>query len=133
MTDVYQTSYAGDNLKLMANDAVKKGPTAAKKVALQLFPDKELQKYYGFGAAFTESSAWNLATLSKSARRAVLTKLFSPTKGAGFTLTRTPINSSDYSNNHYTYIKEGDKELSTFSLYEDKRDLQERRMIKCVL
>ena len=100
---------------------LKKGPTAAKKVALQLFPDKELQKYYGFGAAFTESSAWNLATLSKSARRAVLTKLFSPTKGAGFTLTRTPINSSDYSNNHYTYIKEGDKELSTFSLYEDKR------------
>ncbi|MGB5420265.1 glycoside hydrolase family 30 protein, partial [Algibacter sp.] len=54
-------------------------------------------------------------------RNEVLTKLFSPTKGAGFTLTRTHINSSDYSNNHYTYVDSGDEDLSTFSINQDIR------------
>ena len=45
--------------------------------------------------------------------------LFSPTEGAGFSLTRTHINSSDYANNHYTYVEENDEDLSTFSIQED--------------
>ncbi|MGB0777940.1 MAG: hypothetical protein ACPGR7_07935 [Flavobacteriaceae bacterium] len=51
-------------------------------------PTKEYQKYYGFGASFTESSAWNLAAIPKAKRTAVLTKLFDPIQGAGFSLTR---------------------------------------------
>ncbi|QNK78359.1 glycoside hydrolase family 30 protein [Winogradskyella undariae] len=118
-SDVYQTSYAGDNLKLLTNDEVKTTSADVKKVSLELLPDKEFQKYYGFGASFTESSAWNLATIPVESRKEVLTKLFSPTEGAGFTLTRTHINSSDYSNTHYTYVEEGDEDLSTFSINED--------------
>ena len=34
-------------------------------------------------------------------------------------MTRTHINSSDYSNNHYTYVEENDEDLSTFSTQED--------------
>jgi glucosylceramidase len=119
VSEVYQTSQAGDNLKLMSNDDAKTTSKEVKKVNLQLLPNQEFQKYYGFGASFTESSAWNLATIPVDARKEVLTKLFSPTKGAGFTLTRTHINSSDYSNTHYTYIEEGDEDLSTFSINED--------------
>ncbi|QXP78660.1 MULTISPECIES: glycoside hydrolase family 30 protein [Winogradskyella] len=118
-SDVYQTSYAGDNLKLLTNDEVKTTSADVKKASLELLPDKEFQKYYGFGASFTESSAWNLATIPVESRKEVLTKLFSPTEGAGFTLTRTHINSSDYSNTHYTYVEEGDEDLSTFSINED--------------
>jgi len=118
-SDVYQTSYAGDNLKLLTKDEVKTTASDVKKVSLELLPDEEFQKYYGFGASFTESSAWNLATIPVESRQEVLTKLFSPTEGAGFTLTRTHINSSDYSNTHYTYIEEGDEDLSTFSINED--------------
>ncbi|NRR93261.1 glycoside hydrolase family 30 protein [Winogradskyella undariae] len=118
-SDVYQTSYAGDNLKLLTNDEVKTTFSDVKKVSLELLPDEEFQKYYGFGASFTESSAWNLATIPVESRKEVLTKLFSPTEGAGFTLTRTHINSSDYSNTHYTYVEEGDEDLSTFSINED--------------
>ena len=121
LIDVYQTSQAGDNLKLMANDGAKTTATEVKKVTLELLPNEEFQKYIGFGASFTESSAWNLATIPVELRKEVLTKMFSPTEGAGFTLTRTHINSSDYSNNHYTYIEEGDEDLSTFSIYEDIR------------
>ena len=121
VSDVYQTSYAGDNLKLIAGDETKTTSTDLKQVTLELLPNEEFQKYYGFGASFTESSAWNLATIPVDARKEVLTKMFSPTEGAGFTLTRTHINSSDYSNNHYTYIEEGDEELATFSIHEDMK------------
>jgi len=119
VANVYQTSYAGDNLKLISNSEGEAPEIKGKKVVLNLFPNQEFQKYYGFGASFTESSAWNLATIPVDLRKDVLTKLFSPTEGAGFSLTRTHINSSDYSNNHYTYIEEGDEDLSTFSVYED--------------
>ena len=121
VVDVYQTSHAGDNLKLISADEVKTSSEDLEKVALQLFPNEEFQKYYGFGASFTESSAWNLATIPVEARKNVLTKMFSPTEGAGFTLTRTHINSSDYSNNHYSYVEEGDEDLSTFSIQEDMK------------
>ena len=60
-----------------------------------------------------------MATIPKSLRKDVLSRLFSPTEGAGFSLTRTHINSSDYSNGHYTYVDEGDTTLSTFSIEED--------------
>ncbi|WP_179352602.1 glycoside hydrolase family 30 protein [Winogradskyella vidalii] len=121
VADIYQTSQAGDNLKLLSSDEAKTTPAELKKVTLEIHTDKTFQKYYGFGASFTESSAWNLATAPVETRKAVLNKLFSPTEGAGFTLTRTHINSSDYSNNHYTYIEEGDEDLSTFSIHEDMK------------
>ena len=121
VADVYQTSQAGDNLKLILSNVAGGAETERTTVSLHLHPEDEFQKIYGFGASFTESSAWNLATIPVEVRREVLTRLFSPTEGAGFTLTRTHINSSDYSNRHYTYVEEGDEDLSTFSVYEDMK------------
>ncbi len=116
---IYQTSASGDYLKLISEE-YELNPTSQKKdLTLTIDPEKEFQEYYGFGASFTESSAWNLATIPKDLRKEILTKLFSPIEGAGFTLTRTHINSSDYSNSHYTYVEENDKTLSTFSVKED--------------
>lgn len=119
ITAVYQTSQEGDNLKLLENHSAKHPIAESKTVNLRLHPDLQFQEYIGFGASFTASSAWNLATIPTEARKEVLTQLFSPTEGAGFTLTRTHINSSDYSNGHYTYVEPGDIDLATFSIYED--------------
>jgi glucosylceramidase len=119
--DVYQTSQAGDNLKLIAKQETTQETDRIKKISLLINSDQKFQEYVGFGASFTESSAWNLATIPETLRKEVLTHLFSPTEGAGFSLTRTHINSSDYSNNHYTYIDSGDTSLSTFSIYEDMK------------
>ncbi len=121
VVDVYQTSQAGDNLKLITSNETNMAIAKGNKISLRLHPNKTYQKYYGFGASFTESSAWNLATIPVALRKEVLTKLFSPTEGAGFSLTRTHINSSDYSNNHYTYIEDGDEELATFSIFQDMK------------
>jgi glucosylceramidase len=119
--DVYQTSQSGDNLQLLSSESNDTNVLADNKLTLRVNPEQQFQKYYGFGASFTESSAWNLATIPAPLRKQVLTKLFSPTDGAGFSLTRTHINSSDYSNNHYTYIDENDKELKSFSINEDMK------------
>ena len=119
--DVYQTSQSGDNLKLIEKTPTKQSDVEIKKVSLEIKPEQKFQEYIGFGASFTESSAWNLATIPETLRKEVLTRLFSPTEGAGFSLTRTHINSSDYSNNHYTYVETGDTSLSTFSIHEDMK------------
>ncbi|WP_298497828.1 glycoside hydrolase family 30 protein [uncultured Algibacter sp.] len=121
LVDVYQTSQGGDNLKLISTNQNEIPKVESDTITLRILPNNQYQKYYGFGASFTESSAWNLATIPVNLRKEVLTKLFSPTEGAGFTLTRTHINSSDYSNNHYTYVEDGDEDLSTFSVFQDKR------------
>ncbi len=42
-------------------------------------------------------------------------------KGIGYSFGRTTIHSSDFSSGSYTYIKEGDKELNTFSIEHDKQ------------
>jgi len=118
---VYQTSQAGDNLKRINVEERIHSSATLNKVELQLLPDKEFQELIGFGASFTESSAWNLATIPIDLRNEVLSKLFSPTFGAGFSLTRTHINSSDYSNSHYTYVDEGDESLVSFSVHEDMK------------
>ena len=116
---VFQTSHAGDNLKIIpVNDSIETF-SKREKISLELQPEQEYQSYIGFGASFTESSAWNLATVPDSLRKEILIKLFSPDDGAGFSLTRTHINSCDYSNGHYTYVAEGDETLSTFSIAED--------------
>jgi glucosylceramidase len=118
---VYQTSQSGDNFKLISKNSTAQKVEEIKKINLHINPDQKFQEYVGFGASFTESSAWNLATIPKALRMEVLTRLFSPTKGAGFSLTRTHINSSDYSNGHYTYVDFNDKDLSTFSVKEDMK------------
>ena len=121
VVDVYQTSQSGDNLKLITKSQTAQTTGKINKVSLRIKPDVKFQEYIGFGASFTESSAWNLATIPETARQEVLTRLFSPTAGAGFSLTRTHINSSDYSNNHYTYVDSGDTSLSSFSIHEDMK------------
>jgi len=116
---VFETSESGNNLKLISNS--RNSNSSRNPIHLRISPEQQYQKYIGFGASFTESSAWNLATITEAKRKEVLTKLFSPTKGAGFSLTRTHINSSDYSNNHYSYVESDDEDLSTFNIYEDKK------------
>jgi len=118
-SSIYRTSEKGDNLKLILQNSNNQTKTNENQISLRISPEKQYQEFIGFGASFTESSAWNLATIPIELRKEVLSKLFSPTDGAGFTLTRTHINSCDYSNSHYSYVEEKDELLSSFSVHED--------------
>ncbi len=116
--DVYETSANGNKLK-----RVTEFPSESKAMSIQLFPDIKYQTITGFGGSFTEASAYLLNKLSKKNRDLILEAYFG-TKGAQYSLTRTHINSCDFSLSNYSYAPvEGDKELKSFSIDEDRDDI----------
>jgi len=116
--DVYETSASGNQLKKLTEF-----PTSDGAITLKLFPEKKFQTITGFGGAFTESSAYLLNQLSKENRKKILDAYFSQ-EGANYSLTRTHINSCDFSLKQYAYaMVDGDKHLEHFSIEEDKNDL----------
>ena len=61
------------------------------------------QEMVGFGAAVTDSSAWNIATrLNADQRETLLRELFGRDGGLGLSFTRISIGASDFSLRHYS-------------------------------
>ncbi|MCR9250001.1 MAG: glycosyl hydrolase family 30, partial [bacterium] len=117
---LYQTSAAGDNLKQLNAQKVAAG---TEMVQVEILPDQKFQSIQGFGGAFTESSAYLLNQLSSDKRDEILKAYFSE-NGANYSLTRTHINSCDFSLTNYSYAPlEGDTALSSFSIEEDRDDI----------
>lgn len=90
---------------------------------IHLYPDVRYQEIEGFGGAFTEAAAVTLAKLSEVQQQRILEAYFHPTKGIGYSLCRTHIHSCDFSLGNYTYVEDGDVELSTFSVERDTSHL----------
>lgn len=118
VVEVYETSAEGNKLTKLedfegSND----------KSSITLNPDKTFQKITGFGGAFTESSAYLLNQLSSENRQKILEAYFSK-DGANYSLTRTHMNSCDFSLSQYSYAPvENDMTLENFSVKEDMDDL----------
>lgn len=118
LVDVYETSASGNKLEKLTDS-----PTVENTVAIQLSPDDKFQEIIGFGGAFTESSAYLLNQLGKENRKLILDAYFG-SEGAKYSLTRTHINSCDFSVSNYSYAPvAGDKELKHFSIDEDRDDI----------
>ena len=117
--EVYETSEAGNQLtKIEANES--SNPNSIK---LKIDPEQNFQKIIGFGGAFTESSAFLLNQMSEEKRQEILEAYFG-NGGARYSLTRTHINSCDFSLSNYSYAPvEGDIELNHFSIEEDMNDI----------
>lgn len=116
---IFQTSAAGDKLTLIAPSSRNEGFDF--KVILK--PEIEYQTITGFGGAFTESSAYLLNKIGADNRRDILNAYFSD-EGAKYSLTRTHMNSCDFSLDHYSYAPvEGDTALTSFSIEEDMDDV----------
>jgi glucosylceramidase len=97
--------------------------TAAARDGLRIRvdPSRQYQVVDGFGASFTESSAWLMQQrMNESQRRELLRELFDPATGLGLSVTRIPIGASDFSITHGTYddvpAGETDPELARFSI-----------------
>lgn len=84
-------------------------------------PSKSFQTFLGIGGALTDASAEVFAKLSADKQKHLLTSYYDREKGIGYTLARTSIHSCDFSSASYTYVKEGDKELKSFSIDHDKK------------
>ncbi|HEY3996974.1 MAG TPA: RICIN domain-containing protein [Mycobacterium sp.] len=84
-------------------------------------PATTYQSMTGFGASFTDSSAWLVA--NSPLRSQIMTKLFSPTSGIGLDFLRQPIGASDFSQSLFSYddLPSGqtDPALAKFSIAHD--------------
>lgn len=120
---VYTTADS-TNLRLSLNDTLQfedMGQPVETQVCVFVDPDKTFQSYLGIGAALTDASAETFFKLPEAKQQEVLDAFFSKDKGIGYTVARTNINSCDFSSDMYTYVKEGDKELSSFDIAHDKQ------------
>lgn len=118
---IIRTSRSGDRLKNLEPRAFSKRESG-NKTGMELDPGVTYQEIVGFGGSFTESSAHVLSLLSADKRQAVIDAYFS-SSGSAYSLTRTHINSCDFSLDHYAYVEPDDLELETFSVEHDMKVL----------
>lgn len=85
-------------------------------------PSTTYQSIVGFGAAFTETSVFNLNGMAAAKKNQILNAFFNPYTGAGYTLCRVTINSCDFSLASYSYDDAaGDYNLDNFDISHDKK------------
>ena len=117
--EIFQTSASGDKLALVTTASELSDPSSI----ITINPEVKYQTITGFGGAFTESSAYLLNQVSAKNRQKILNAYFSDS-GAQYSLTRTHMNSCDFSLGHYSYASiEGDTSLAHFSVNEDMDDI----------
>ncbi|CAG7835904.1 unnamed protein product [Allacma fusca] len=88
-------------------------------VVIRINKTETFQKILGFGGAFTDSTALNLAVLSKDLQRQIL-KAYYGKNGLEYNLGRTNMGSCDFSSRLYSYDDvEGDVSLDHFALVEE--------------
>jgi glucosylceramidase len=84
-------------------------------------PSKTFQTFIGIGGALTDAAAETYAKLPKDKQQEIMQAYFDPVKGIGYTLARTNIQSCDFSSSSYTYVKDNDTALKTFSVAHDEQ------------
>lgn len=116
--DIFETSESGNKLTKVTTVA-----GTGEMAEIAILPGEKFQTITGFGGSFTEASASLLNRLGKENRNKILEAYFGET-GARYSLTRTHINSCDFSLSQYSYAPvEGDLELKNFSIEEDLGDI----------
>jgi glucosylceramidase len=120
---VYSTA-ENTNLRLSPTDSVELtdfGQPLETQPCIFIDPDKSFQTFMGIGGALTDASAETYAKLPKAKQAEILRNYFDPKIGIGYTLARTNIQSCDFSSESYSYVKDNDPELKSFSIAHDEK------------
>jgi glucosylceramidase len=118
------TTAENTNYRLSATETLAfkpMGQPLETQICVFVDPTKKFQTILGIGGALTDASAEVFAQLSRAKQQEFLTAQFDRNRGIGYTLARTNIHSCDFSSGSYTYVKEGDKALQSFSVDHDKK------------
>ena len=105
------------------------GKPTSKTIPLAIEEETEFaQKIAGFGASFTDSSAYLInQVIDGKEREELMQALFDHNEGIGISVIRNPMGSSDYARDYYSYndIPKGetDYELKKFSIEHDLADI----------
>ncbi len=100
--------------------ADKKQPVETE-ACIFIDPQHSFQTMIGFGGALTDAAAETFFKLPRAQQQELLTAYYDKTKGIGYTMARTNINSCDFSSDNYVYVADGDKELKTFTVKHDEQ------------
>ena len=121
---VYETSRKGGRFHAIPQDTlVQWDASNPEEVRVIVHADERKQKIEGFGGSFTDASAYLVHQMSPAQRQRILEAYFAPS-GANYSLTRTHMNSCDFSRDHYSYAAvEGDLGLEHFSIEPDQEFL----------
>nr|WP_305120926.1 glycoside hydrolase family 30 beta sandwich domain-containing protein [Saccharibacillus sp. JS10] len=101
---------------------------AVRVATVKIDPKQRGQKMDGFGASFTDSSAYLIhRVLPQAEREELMIRLFDPHEGIGLSVLRNPMGASDYARSIYSYhdLPEGeaDPALDRFSIAHDEEDI----------
>jgi len=120
---VYVTAKGTDDrLKQTATLTFTSNPQPVEtEVAIFVDPSKTFQTMLGIGGALTDAAAETFYKLPKDKQKEFLTAYFDKDKGIGYTLGRTSIQSSDFSSESYSYVKNNDISLKSFDVSHDKK------------
>jgi glucosylceramidase len=121
---IVYTTAESTSLRLTPTDTLTfrpSEPTSEGKVYVFVDPRKTLQPFIGIGGALTDAAAETFAKLPAARQDELIAAYYSVDRGIGYTLARTNIHSCDFSSESYTYVAEGDKDLSSFSIAHDVR------------
>lgn len=118
----------GASARLAQSSIALNTGTSTEATTIAVDPSTTYQSIKGFGASFTDTSAWLIHTyLSQSRKDDLMTKLFNPTTGIGISMLRQPMGATDFNaptSGLYTYddmpAGQTDPELTHFSIAHDE-------------
>jgi len=117
---VFETSRNGGRFHEVSQSEInrRKEPQSAE-IQVHVHPHLKKQRIEGFGGSFTDASAYLVHQMSPENRTKIMEAYFAE-EGANYSLTRTHMNSCDFSRFHYSYAPvEGDLELAHFDIKQD--------------
>ena len=121
---VFETSRRGGRFHAVPHDLIAKhNEPDPSEATVQVQSDQRKQRITGFGGSFTDASAFLVHQMSPSQRQRIMEAYFHE-DGACYSLTRTHMNSCDFSRFQYSYAPvEGDVDLKHFSIDPDREFL----------
>jgi len=119
---IYASSANSNDMLAPKEDITFKQDFETENLLINIYPEFKYQQVLGFGAAFTETSAVNFSLLSPDLQQKLIDLYFGK-DGLGLNFCRTHINAADYSVDAYTYVKDGDVDLKTFSIDRERKDI----------
>src|SRR6266581_2478817 len=110
---------------LLEKPPLQFGSSRIPALTIEVNDSHTYQQIDGFGASFTDSSAWLISQkLTAPQRRELLQMLFDPKKGIGLSMLRQPMGASDFALKNYTYDDmppgQADPDMKHFSLDHDR-------------
>ena len=89
---------------------------------VNIYPGHEGKKLHGFGGAFTEAAAHVYRGMSAGKKEEMISSMFGR-DGLAFNMGRIHMNSCDFALGNYVYVESGDKELGTFNIEHDEKEI----------